>query len=401
MAANQKTISALLISPNREIAESFVRAAGNGDDFQILSDVKEYINDQVLEMRLRQWQPDVVFLDLVTDVDQACQSIRFLMGRTPTVQAVGLHLDQDADSIVRSLRAGATEFLWAPFDPNAQAAAAERIRRLRAPATVEAFGNGSVIGFASTKPGSGASTLAAQVAFAIRRLADKKVLLLDLDLMGGTIGFYLKLQHNHSLHEVFESPEPPSRDELAGLTAHVGGVDILPGPDEPQSVQIEQSRLHAVITEYRKIYDYIILDLPAIFQRTSLLGLSETDNSYLVTTAELPSLHLTRKALDMLAAFGFEKSRYGIILNRLNKEDGIASVDLEKMFGSPIKATLPNDYFSLHRVVTRGEPLSGDGELARSIESLTASLCGIKKSADKKQGGFWRPKPALSALGRA
>lgn len=401
MPASNKTISALLISPNREIAERFVQAAAAGDEFQVLSDVKEYINDQVLEMRLRQWQPDVVFLDLVTDVDTACQSIRFLVERTPTVQAVGLHFEQDSDSIVRSLRAGATEFLWAPFDRDAQATAADRIRKLKAPAVVETAGNGSVIGFASTKPGSGASTLAAQVAFAIRRLAEKKVLLLDLDLMGGTIGFYLKLQHNHSLNEVFESPEAPSHSELAGMVAHVGGVDIIPGPDEPQSVAMDQLRLHGVISECRKIYDYVILDLPTIFQRTSLLGLSETDTSYLVTTAELPSLHLTRKALDMLAAFGFEKSRYGIILNRLNKEDGIASVDLEKMFGSPIKATLPNDYFSLHRVVTRGEPLSGDGELARSIESLTASICGLKKVAEKKQGGFWRPKAAQSAYGRA
>ena len=136
MAATQKTISALLISPNREIAEGFVRAATAGDDFQILSDVKEYLSDQVLEMRLRQWQPDVVFLDLVSDIDQACQSIRFLIGRTPTVQAVGLHFEQDADSIVRSLRAGATEFLWAPFEKSAQAAAAERIRKLRAPAVM-------------------------------------------------------------------------------------------------------------------------------------------------------------------------------------------------------------------------------------------------------------------------
>ena len=401
MALTEKTISALLISPNREMAEQFVRAASEGDEFQILSDVKEYINDQVLEMRLRQWQPDLVFLDLVTDIEQACQSIRFLTGRTPSVQAVGLHFEQDADSIVRSLRAGATEFLWAPFDRDAQSAAAERIRKLKAPAPVESHSSGSVIGFASTKPGSGASTLAAQVAFSIRRLGEKKVLLLDLDLMGGTIGFYLKLQHNHSLNEVLESPEPPSRDDLARMVATVGGVDILPGPDEPQSIQIEQSRLHSVISEYRTIYDYVILDLPAIFQRTSLLGLSESDTSYLVTTAELPSLHLTRKALDMLAAFGFEKSRYGIILNRLNKEDGIASVDLEKMFGAPIKATLPNDYFSLHRVVTRGEPLAGDGELARSIESLTASICGIKKSAEKKAGGFWRTKPAVSANSRA
>ena len=53
-------------------------------------------------------------------------------------------------------------------------------------------------------------------------------------------------------------------------------------------------------------------------------------------------------------------------------------------------AAFPNDYFSLHRVVTLGQPLGPEGELGKAIESLAA---GIFSAVDEGK------KPALSAGG--
>jgi len=389
MQASETPIVALLISPNREVAESFMRAATPVRLFQIVSDLKAYLPEQVLEMRLRQWKPDVVLLDLSTQIDEACETIRYLLNRTPPVQVVGLHTHQDGTAIVRSLRAGASEFLWTPFEPEAQKSAYERVVKLQAPVTIEERELGTVVGFASTKPGSGASTLAAQSAFAIQRLSQKRVLLLDLDLMGGTIGFYLKIQHPHSFVDLLDRENLPDQEEWESLTAHLDGIDILPGPEEPQTATLDPGRLHLVIEMVRKQYDFIVLDLPSIFHRTALLAFSEANSACLVTTAELPSLHLTRKAIEMLDAVGFEKSRYSILVNRLSRQEGIAAVDVEKMFGASVNAVLPNDYFSLHRVVTRGVPLTQDAELGRAIESFAAKLAGVAGDQTRKSKTFW------------
>jgi pilus assembly protein CpaE len=126
------------------------------------------------------------------------------------------------------------------------------------------------------------------------------------------------------------------------------------------------------------------------------LALSEADSACLVTTAELPSLHLTRKALEMLDVLGFEKSRYSILVNRLSRQEGIAAADVEKMFGASVKAVVPNDYFSLHRVVTRGEPLTQESELGRTIESFAAKVAGITVDHVKKTKSFWSIRPAFS-----
>jgi pilus assembly protein CpaE len=396
MPAPSTPIVALLIAPNREIADAFLRAAAPAHCFQIVADLKSFLPEQVLELRLRQLRPDIVLLDLSTGIDEACETIRFLLNRTPPVQVIGLHFEQDGNAIVRSLRAGAAEFLWAPFEPAAQMAAYERVSKLLTPVVTEERELGTAIAFASTKPGSGASTVAAQCAFAVHRLTRKKVLLLDLDLMGGTIGFYLKIHHPYSFVDLLDREVLPGPDEWDSVAAHLNGIDILPGPEEPLTATLDPGRLHMVIETMKKQYDYVILDLPSIFHRTALLAFSEASSACLVTTAELPSLHLTRKAIEMLDAVGFEKGRYGIVVNRLSRHEGIAAADVEKMFGASVSAVLPNDYFSLHRVVTRGESLNQEAELGRAIESFAAKLAGITIDQIRKTKSFWGMKPVFS-----
>lgn len=395
MSSIETPVMALLISPNRELAEAFLRTAGPARYFQVVSDVKSYLPEQVLEMRLRQWRPDVILLDLTSNIDTACDTIRFFLSRTPPVQVIALHTSQDANAIVKSLRAGAAEFLWMPFESSAQQLAFERVLRLRAPVIQEEREMGTVIGLASTKPGSGATTVAAQTAFAIQRLTRKRVLLLDLDLMGGAIGFYLKIHHPHSFVDVLEREVPADGKEWSSLVAHLDGIEILPGPEEPKTAVVDPGRLHLATEALRRHYDFVVLDLPTIFNRTAMLAFSESNVACLVTTAELPSLHLTRKAIEMLDVVGFDKSRYRIVVNRLSKQQGIAAADVEKMFGAAVSTVLPNDYFSLHRAVTRGEPLNREVELGRGIESFAATLAGVRMESERRRG-FWGMKPVFS-----
>jgi len=116
----------------------------------------------------------------------------------------------------------------------------------------------------------------------------------------------------------------------------------------------------------------------------------------MVSTADLPSLHLTRKALTMLNQFGFPKERFHILLNRLDRREEIGIADMEKLFGCSVHASLPNDYFALHRVVTLGQPLGTENELGRAIESVALRLCGA--TGKQPPPGVRDLKPALSQV---
>lgn len=390
-------LTAILVCQDRDLAQTFSRSVESSRAFQIMADLKGYPPRQTLEIRLRQVQPDVLLLDLASNIEAALEIIEIVSQVAPATHVIGIHNVNDSDALLRSLRLGASDFLYAPFDQAAQMEAADRLRRLKEPEVPAERELGRVIAFASSKPGSGASTLSAQTAFTLKKLTGRRVLLLDLDLMGGTIGFYLKLNHAYSMLDAIEHAHRLNPAIWSSMIAHGAGIDILPSPDTPVSAEVPSDRLHAVLQYARMIYDWIVVDLPAVFHRPSLLMLTEADFMYLVSTGELPSLHLARKAITMLTQLGLTRDRYRLLVNRVNKRDGIGLSDLEKIFNSPVDAMFPNDYFSLHRVVTLGQPLSSDCELGKAVESLARKIGGGIEAEKKKSANLLEAaRPALS-----
>jgi len=392
---SESEITALLVAPDRVLAGQLLATLPQTHAFQILADLKSYPQPQTLEIRVRQLKPAVILLDLVSDPAQALELVRFASGLAQTVLVVGLHTANDAQAILQSLRAGASEFLYAPFELATQREAVSRLRRMCQQETVVQNEAGHLIAFCSSKPGSGASTIATQTAFALHKQTGKRVLLADCDLTGGTIGFYLKLTHNYSLMDALQHAEHLDPALWSSLTVNYGGVDILPAPAAPNADALDGGRLRVLAEQARWMYDWVILDLPTVFSRNSLVAASECEQVFVVSTAELPSLHLTRKAMAMVAKFGFARERFEIIVNRVDKRDEISAGDMDKLFGCAVYACLPNDYFALHRVVTLGQPLGPDGELGRAIENMAQRLNlalgkGKKNTAPQKDS-----KPAL------
>jgi pilus assembly protein CpaE len=384
-AQPQSELTSLLISPNRELAQQFSATLPAARSFHILAEMKTYPPVPTLDIRLRQLRPDLVFLDLTTDLDAATALIEFIAGIRPPVYVVGLHTQNASDAILRSLRAGATEFLYAPFDIEMQKQAVGRIARLRKPAKQSETERGRLVVFSSSKPGSGASTLACQTAFALSKLSGKRVLLADFDLCNGSVAFFFKISPWNSLLDALKQIEENSQPDWSTLVTNTEGVDVLAAPDTPAETSVDQDRLHVALESVREIYDWIVVDLPSVFEKLSLLTISDSDEAFLVSTAELPSLHLTRKAVAYLGMLGFGLERYKVLVNRLGKQEGIKSEDMAKIFGAPVHAMFPNDYLSIHKGLTVGAPLGGKCPLGKSVEAFAGQLA-VRAQAEKKAG---------------
>ena len=116
MRRSGPVLTALAIVPDRDLAAQFSKAIERQRSFQILSEFDSYPSTQAIEVRLRQTRPDVILLDLSTNLDVACDLIGSIVALSLQTQIVGLHLRNDSTAILRSLRMGASEFLYAPFD---------------------------------------------------------------------------------------------------------------------------------------------------------------------------------------------------------------------------------------------------------------------------------------------
>ena len=101
-------LMALLICPNRGLAQQFLATVPETRSFQVVGDLQRYPNVRQLDVRLRQLRPDVVLLDLSADTEAAMGLIGVIAAFRPTIYVVGLHESNDASVIIRSLRAGST-----------------------------------------------------------------------------------------------------------------------------------------------------------------------------------------------------------------------------------------------------------------------------------------------------
>lgn len=394
--ARDRALTAVLVAKDRVLAESFLAAAAEARVFEILSDLKEYPPAPTLEMRLRQIQPDVLLIDVASDFEAAAALIHAAAAVQPPIHVVGLHHRTDPEVVIRCFRAGAAEFLAAPFEGSAQREAEARLRRLREPEPGRPQDLGVLLAFAPAKPGSGASTVATQCAFALKRATGGRVLLADLDTQAGSIAFHLKLQPTYSVLDAVERSSRLDPGAWSAMTVSGGGVDVLAAPEAPSPSPVDSNGLHEVLEYSRMLYDWVVVDLPSVFQRLSLFVLSEVDAACLVTTADLVSLHMARRAVALLNQLGFSRDRFQMVVNRLERHSGLSASDMEKIFSCPVFATLPEDPHSVHRMVTRVEPLGKECELGRALDQLAGKVRSLTPAGGKLKGAAAEGRVAVA-----
>lgn len=394
MSRKEPALTALMIAPDRDLAERFRRTLAETGAFEILAELRSYPTVQALDVRLRQLKPDVVLLDLACDPERAPELIRFVASFQPATQVVGLHTRNDSEAVVRSLRLGASEFLCEPFDVSVQEAAIARLRRLRQPDSSAARESGQVVVFAAMKPGAGASTLAAQTAFALQRRDGGRVLLLDLDLAGGTIAGCLKLQPPGSLTDALGGCDRLDPAHWTSLIAQHDGIDVLAAPSGPDHPPPAPDRLHDFLAFTRLSYRWVVADVPAVPHRTALLALSGSDAAFLISTPELASLHLARRAVAVLERLGFTKDRFRVVINRASRRDDITSSDMEKVFNCAVSEIFPDDPHSLLRAVSLGRPLENGSKLGRAVDQFVARLAAEPSAQTRRAPATMKARPA-------
>jgi pilus assembly protein CpaE len=380
-------LTALLICPNRPLAQQFTTTLADNKTFNILADVKSYPTPQALDMRVRQLRPDLILLDLSSSLETALGLMPYITSFRPTVHIIGLHSTSEAEIIMRSLRAGATEFLCAPFDLATQNTVMARVLRLRETEERTQPQRGQLIAFVGAKAGYGATTLAYNTAYALRA-ANRKVLLADFDLLGGTISFALKLNHNYSLLDGIRHSDQLDTALWNALIGNAGGLDVMPAPDKPEAMTFEGHRVHEVLEYARVMYELVVVDLPSAYERISIATLGDADQVFIVCTPELPSLHMTRKCITFLDQMGFSRDRFRVLVNRTTRRDELSREDMEKVFNFPVYFGFPDDYQTVHRALTAGRPAPPNCDLGRQVAKFSQSLAPLENAeAGKKKKG--------------
>jgi pilus assembly protein CpaE len=336
--------------------------------------------------RLERMRPDVVLIDISgwkEPLEGLVSSIRSAIG-DPMI--IALNVGADADAILSALRAGINEYLYPPLQDTLRKAlekrSAERSRRRDGAVK----GGGKAFGFLSAKGGCGATTLVCHAAAELGRQS-QKVLLADLDLDAGMVGFITKTKSVYSIQDAVNNLHRLDISYWKALVSNgIPGVEIVSSPLALASKQQpKDDQVRHVLAFARPHYDWTLADLGRSLSRTALAALEEIDEVCLVTTLEVPALHQSKQIIQTLIDSGFGKPRIRLILNRSPKRLEITPGELERMLGVPVFFMVPNDYPELYETYAEGRMLNRNSELGREISRLALKLAGIEE--DKSGGG--------------
>lgn len=241
-----------------------------------------------------------------------------------------------------------------------------------------------VIGILSLKGGVGKTSVVASLGSAIGNF-NKKVLLVDGNFSAPNLGFQLNvLDPEVTLHHVLNR-----KAHMRDAIYRAGKVDMVPSSvfGEPQ---INPMKLRDVLTNVRRSYDIIILDSSPALNEETLAVMNASDELFVVTTPDYPTMSMTLKAIKLAKQRGVPIN--GLIINKVhNRNFELSSGDIEKTAEVPVMAVIPYDLNMLRALsnFTPSVDYKQNSEGSEEFRKLAAVLVGEKQ---KQQGlrGFFR-----------
>ena len=356
----------------------------------IAVEVNEYCRSRTdwQTRRFLEARPDVILID-AEDMSATLGSIRILHTAVPSAWILVCTPAADTEAILNIVRAGARELIPMPVTAEklAQALhryAEERDREHKSDASV----SGRIYSICSAKRGSGATTMAINVAAALAEDEKFRVALLDLDWPLGDAAAFLNIRPRFTVADALAAAERLDSVLLESYMHKHDRVNVLAGLEEfGTGEMLDTTAVSQLLEVVTQTYTHAVVDLPLSLPR-ELLQMATSMSSVIVAvlTPDLPSLRRTERLLRFLTSLeAGDKVR--LVLNRSRKSDEITDADIEKSLHQPVIGKVANDYYACMEAINSGKAVQSTSSkhLAKDFRSVARYLIG-HHGQEKRRG---------------
>lgn len=307
----------------------------------------------------------------------------------PGAGIVVLARSLDPAGMLEAMRLGITEWLADPVASADLDAAVQRVARVvtnRATA-------GKSVAVVGGKGGVGCTTIAVNLAAAIRAATREPTLLVDLHMAQGDTSVFLGVEPRFTVLDALENIHRLDETYFKGLvTPTPSGVDLLASANRPLLGSIDVLRVQALLEFVIAAYPWVVVDCPRS-DPSVIDALDVASLVVIVANQELPAL----RSASRLAALLRQRcgaDRVKLAINRFDTESEIGRKDVERVLGGPIDYTFASDYRAAVAALNKGEPLVAglQGRLAAGFDDAARELAGLPPAAREsvKTGLFGR-----------
>lgn len=342
--------------------------------------------------------PDVVLMDInMPDMD-GIAATEIIRQKMPFVQVVILSVQGEQSYMRRAMLVGARDFLTKPPMPDELVAAIRRSGKMSreerskssqvyvstssggVPAVIERPELlGKVIMVYSPKGGTGCTTVAVNLAVALRN-EETQVVIVDGNLQFGDVAIFLNEQSKNTILDLTPRADELDPEVVENITIKhaLSGVQVLASPSKPEHGEKVTAEQFAKVLRYlRQLYAYVVVDTSSYLNDVTLSVLDVADSIVLVTTQDIPSIKNDRLFLDLLLSINIPVDKIAFVMNKYDKRIAITPEKIGENLRQELLAVIPLDERTVIPAVNRGVPFMVDNKTqpaAKGIYSLAEAL---------------------------
>lgn len=373
MTAASVRHKALLICPQRQMMAEVLPLLASTVPLVPLRKLTGFPDKKQLLESLAGFDARLCFLDFSSNGAGGFQTLELLQNAAPQILTIALLSANNPELVLNCLRAGAAAFVVHPFTADQIEGAVEAAVR-RFPSTDEGQSQARVIGVVPAKGAAGATTVACNLSWQMKRLGVNRVLLSDLDPLTGTVSFLLKLKSTFSFFDILQRAETVDEDVWRQMVAKVAGVDVLLAPERVIDPAGELGPADALTECAGPMYDAIVADVGGPYGHWNLSVARVCDDLLLVCTNEVQSLHAAQRAVAYLDEHGIGPDRIRLVVNQYNKSAGLHSDRISEALGLEVAQVIPADAESVNRSMMDGKPISHSTPFGKAVSALAGQL---------------------------
>jgi len=387
-------IRIVLVDPNEESREAFRRLLGGMSAIWLTEVFTSYQN---LGVRVKEIGAHMTIITLDHDPNQAIELIQAMSQADPNAVILPASRTSDSTLILRAIRAGAREFLTLPTEPAELIATVNRILRGRLDSPTSQEDGSKIITVTGAAGGVGSTTVAVNLATTLAAHKKQEVLLLDLDLIFGSVDAYLDIIPDHTLTNVIQNFE---RLDLMlvkrSMTRHGSGLYVLPHPIELEdAARIDPETFGRLLGLLKAAFNTVVIDASKALQSSDLVAYEMSDVILVVTQLELVVVRNTSRLLSLFRQTERLADRVKLVVNRTGTNETEISVKkAEETLKMPISWQIPNAYkpFQLARI--KGVPLAEVASGSRPHQVFLEMAQGLRPVAPDESS---KPRKSLFA----
>jgi pilus assembly protein CpaE len=329
---------------------------------------------------------DLVIIELDADPALALNMVR-------SICALGLatvmvySANPDLELAIKSMRAGAREFLKLPLATADMADALARVAvRPPPPARQAKKAARKFFVFLGAKGGCGVTTLASNFAVSLAQESGQSTLLIDLGLPLGDVAINLGIVPKYSTANALQDANRLDANFLSSLMSeHTSGLQVLAAPGEFNKNQPPPGAIDKLLSVARQNYDYVVVDAGS---RIDLRGSALFEDSaivYLVTQIGVSELRNANRMISHFFAHRIHTLQ--IVLNRYAPRAlGFDESHIAKALTRPAEWKIPDDYATARRTQNTATPIAlEDSPISRAIRQMARAACGMPETQEKKK----------------